>query len=246
MTESFEGIITRKFESKAEHLVIHLIKTDGSKQSILAKHIKSAKSKKAPALELGNHVKVTVTKGYSVAVLTDIQILSEFRTWKNDFVHLIALQFLLEVLEHVAYEDNENKALFTILQRTLSTQVEDSQIALACAHVIIQILSELGSIPILNQAIDTNNSLANTRIFTAYDSIGYVSDTSAIKYEPVESRSIKIQQFMLTHTIQQSLRLSVDSAEAQKLLGLHIRWLEHIIERELQGKKMLISSLTSK
>lgn len=242
MSKQYKGIVCRKFETNAQDMIIVLILSDGTKYSCLAKGIKSAKSKKASALELGNLLTINVVEGYAVPILTDVKIDQEFLWWKKDLASLFSLQLLLEIYQAVCYEDNDHPELFNILLKTLGIQTDSNdRLMYVISFTLLQILSELGTVPDLSHSVDSNLYLIDQPIYTISDGLGYVSEDSILKDQLVSSRIIKIQKFLLNSTISDIFKLQILPSEARTMLRLHIQWLEHIIEKELKSKKIVLT-----
>jgi hypothetical protein len=100
-----------------------------------------------------------------------------------------------------------------------------------------------GNLPKLNESVDTGEDLAPESIFISNDQAGFVSDTSPINYGKVEERIYKTQRYMEKHGIRDILRINLTREELIKMLKLHIRWIELVIEKELKSKKIIFSIL---
>src|SRR5690349_10124281 len=109
---TIEGIIYRVYDSNAADKVITVLDTNGNKRALLAKGTKKQNSRKSHTIDLGNYVKVKIVEGYAVPVISEISLISENRNWKSELDKLVALQFMCEITDKFAIEENNDPRMF--------------------------------------------------------------------------------------------------------------------------------------
>ncbi len=241
-TTTIKGYIYRVFDSGASDKVINIIDTNGSKKSFIAKGVKKQFSRKSHSIDLGNFVKAKIVEGYNVPIVSDVELLSDLRQWKKDFVCLTALQLICEIINNFCFEENHDPRLFKTVSNILG--LEDlSDITLIMLIFIVQILDITGNLPDLSTCVITGEKLLEDQIFILEDHVGYVSNQKGMMLTKIDSRFVKAQKFVLKTGLFSSLKLSLDSEEKLKLLNIHISWLETLLEKKLKSVRIFIKAL---
>jgi DNA repair protein RecO len=235
------SIIFRMYDSGLNNKVVAMISSKGSRLTTYAKSLKSAKSKKSSSIEFGNLVSAKVIHGYNIPILGDVKVLNENRIWKKDLESINLLQMMCEVIDKFVFEEAEEPQIFEIFKETLESA--NGNKIFSTAIFLLKILLVTGNLPKLNESVDTGEDLAPESIFISNDQAGFVSDTSPINYGKVEERIYKTQRYMEKHGIRDILRINLTREELIKMLKLHIRWIELVIENELKSKKIIFSIL---
>lgn len=215
-TRNIRGIIYRIFNSGDSDRIIHLINTNGSKEAILVKNGRKQTSRKSQSLEIGNLASLKVVDGYAVPILSDIKLINENLYWKNDLEKITSIQFIFEVLNYFCIEESEDRALFKTINDFLELKSEDLIFLLSIT--LLQIMEISGNTPLTAQSSENDS-------------------------DEIPERIQKTQAFIIRSDIKTALRVNLTELEKKKMLKLHVRWIEEIIERNLKSKPILYSIL---
>jgi len=239
-TFSIKGIIYRIYNSSNADKIINIIDDKGRRVDLLCKGVRKFNSKKGFSIDIGNYVDAKVVEGYSISVLTEINLLNEFKSWKTDFNGLILIQFILEVISHFCYEENHDATLFEILYNTLSN--ENIRKLYLVSIFLLKILDVGGYLPQLNECATTSEQLEEDDIYSTNEIVGYISEKEIGKFsniEKVPGRIAKTQKYLLENTIDNSLKIDLKQEEIRQLFRIELGWIENVIGKPLKSKKML-------
>jgi len=246
-TKNFKGIIYKIFSSGPADKVVYLIDEEGRKNIFIAKGVKKQNSKKAYAIDLGNYLDIKIVEGYAVPILVETKALNEFTSWKKEYNRIILLQFFCEVIDKFCFEENKDAELFKVFYNTLILTTD--KIFYQSAVFLLKILNSTGNLPQLNECVVTGEELSISNIYYSQDHIGYLSKKASNNIqEPLElisDRIIKTQKYIIDHSFQEALRVSLTKEEEVKMLLIEINWIENIIEKNLKSKEILLSILRS-
>ncbi len=117
------GVILKVKNYSASDKLITFISTTGKKHTHILKSIKSPKSRKAHAVDMGNMVEIKKKTGYAMEIVTDIKLLNEFENLKHDQQSLFFIQGICEVVDNFAYEEVENEDLYNDFVILLNSSV---------------------------------------------------------------------------------------------------------------------------
>jgi DNA repair protein RecO len=230
------GIIYRIFDTSVADKTINLIDSSGTKRVLIAKGVKKNNSKRSPAIEIGNLVKVNFTTGYNVDILTEISIVNEFANWKKDFDRMLLLQMVCEIIGNFVYEGNSDELIYKILYNTLSSTTNRSKYLIAI--FALKILQVSGNLPDLGKDLYTDNQIGLDDSLITGDFVGYrISDINSASI--ISDRVFKSQRFIENHDIETSLKLKLTEEEENKLFDLHTFWIEKIIDKPLKSKSVI-------
>jgi len=107
-------ILGRKNSGEADRIINAFTKRFG-KIKLIAKGIRKPKSRKKSALELFTYVKLFVTKGKNLDIITDAQKLDNFSEWRKDLLKVGIAYHWAEIVDKLTREGQEQPALFDLL-----------------------------------------------------------------------------------------------------------------------------------
>ncbi len=235
--KNIKGIVYRVFSSKDADKIAYVLDTNGSKQAISVKGGRKPLSKKAGTVEIGNLIETKAVDGYSVLIATEIRVINEFSSWKNDYKSIIILQFLCEIIDKFAQLESDETYIYNDFITVLGS-FEKS--VFASAIFLERLLLNTGNLPKLNECVETGKELFPGKIFTSKDFAGYTSKETSPIFE-FNERIFKTQRFIEHHGINESLAINLAPDEQKNMLKLHVSWIELVLERELKSKQILFS-----
>lgn len=136
------GIILRRSNfSEADKLITIFTKEQG-KIKVLAKGIRRIKSRRAPHLELFNHVEVVLHEGKTFSVVTEAKILDDLVCLKLNLKSTGLLFYLCEVIDKILPEHQPHAELYEIFLASLSGLNQDK-----VKKFVVELLWNLGYLP---------------------------------------------------------------------------------------------------
>lgn len=153
------GIIIKRINyGEADKIVTIFTKEYGKIQS-LAKGIRKIHSKKASQLELFSYVKVNLTKGKFLDIVTEVEAQELFPKIRSNLRNIVYAYELIEIIDQLCPEQEVHKKIFDLSLETLRTLDggKHKDIALLLEKFTLQVIWELGFLPY--DRVLTGNSL---------------------------------------------------------------------------------------
>lgn len=243
-TSLYCGIIFKISNKESFDKVLTVILENGEKKSFLAKGVRKEKSRKSHSIDIGNYVKIKTIEGYTVPIVSEIELLNEFRNIKTDFKTLTFLQFFCEIINKFSHEDALEKELFLNFFDSLKNSTSNN-IVLISIIFTLKILKDSGHLPDLSKSILNSSAMTSQNCMLTSEHIGYVkdSDESNVHKTKVDPTIYKIQRFIEISTFRLCLKLKVSEDDLKKILRIQVMWIEMILDKELKSKKMLLSCI---
>ena len=234
--DSVEGLIIRVYENNPTDKVILIINKEGEKYTLLAKNIKSSTGKRLQLAVIGNLVKIKFVKGYSLPLLTDINVINEFISWKKDFKGMMYLQLMLEIINFFTFEDNPEPESYYLIEEILLQDVNRAEYLLGI--FTLKLLQLTGNLPELSKDNRTNENITSENARLDLDGIGYVKDNGT-KYLDKDDRIYKVQRYLIENDIKTSLKINLGNEESKKMLNIQLNWVETVIDKEIKSRQVL-------
>lgn len=143
-----EGIIlARSNFSEADKLVTIFTKQFG-KMKVVAKGVRRLNSRRAPHLELANHVEAVLHTGKTFDAVIEVKTLDDYGELKKDLKLSGYLFYLVEVLGRILPEHQPHPEIFCLLLSILSdlSNLGENQ-QKQVKQFVVQLLWELGYLP---------------------------------------------------------------------------------------------------
>lgn len=236
-----KAIIIKLNNSKDADKLVHLVKRNGEKISVLAKGVRKQSSRKAHTIDLANYVSIHLAEGYQVPILTESKLLDEHIIWKTSFLSLVLLQLICEILYYFAQEGAQNPSFFQITHTVLKTQNE-SFLKSAFIYFAVNILNESGNLGDFKKSTLTGKDIDLKNAAYVDSLIGLINLEESEFAQKIDSRLVKILQFYKKNTLSDCLKIKLDFADQARLLNLVLDWVELVIEKELKARKLLTST----
>lgn len=139
-----EGIVVkRKNFGEADRILTIFTKKNG-KIKIKAIGVRKINSRRSPHVELLNYSLLTLYKGQNLPILTEAQTINSFQKIKNDLTKIGFAYHLCELIDGLCPENQENKEVFFLLEKSLKHLSEEEDIASIIHEFEIKLLTILG------------------------------------------------------------------------------------------------------
>lgn len=122
-----EGIILKRSNLNEADKLLTIYSKHFGKISILAKGIRKIKSKKGGNLELFNQVRICVSKGRNLDIITEVEVIDPFKGWRRNLKKIAVAYQLCELVDKLTAERAEGREIYELLTNYLKnlTEVDD-------------------------------------------------------------------------------------------------------------------------
>ncbi|MBI2033142.1 MAG: DNA repair protein RecO [Candidatus Levybacteria bacterium] len=139
-----EGIVIRRRNiGEADRILTIFTKWHG-KISIKAAGVRKITSRRASSIELLNHIHASLYKGKGMPVLTEVVTVDDYSSIKNDLKKVGLAYHICEIVDGLCAENQEQRFIFTQLQRILSVLAEGKVNMAQIREFELSILIHLG------------------------------------------------------------------------------------------------------
>jgi len=125
-----EGIIIKRRDYGEADRILTVMTRDYGKLKIKAAGVRKITSRRAAHIELLNHTILHLYKGNTFAILTEAKMLSDFSAIKEDFTKVGFAYHVCELVDGLCPENQENRNVFELLQKTLTNLSGNEQVSL--------------------------------------------------------------------------------------------------------------------
>ncbi len=243
-------IIKIKLLQEADHLVVLLTPT--GRIETVAKGLGKLKSHKTGQIDLLNLVKIKLYRTANLHLITEVELVDDYAELKSNLSQIQKVFLILEILDRFTTIDeadddkyyNELSEFLLLTKQFVNT--EPNKLSLLFNAFSLHILRIAGFEPAMSTYLGTENAIKpdQKRIAAASGEAGYLAqgqiDSTYLDPVLVTDDILKIQKYLLAHDLQEATRLDVSPAQNSHLESIHITWLEGILERRLESRKMKI------
>lgn len=138
-------VIKRKNTGEADRIITFFTKQHG-KIRVLARGVRKVSSKRAPHVEVFNHIIATVHKGQMMDTLTEVSPVTSFEAIRSDLRRVSAAYYLCELTDGLLPMEQQHEDVFTLLLDafTALATVDIKRIDVLRARFAAALLTRLG------------------------------------------------------------------------------------------------------
>jgi len=114
-----EAIVLKRHNYQEADRFITVFSRYQGKVEALAKGVRKLSSRKRPALEPGNHVKLSITTSTHLPLITEAILIHPFTAAKANLPRITQLHQLLEIVDLLTVETESHPQVFNLLQQSL-------------------------------------------------------------------------------------------------------------------------------
>jgi DNA repair protein RecO (recombination protein O) len=140
-------VLKRKNFGEADKILTVLTRNYG-KLHLIAKGVRSTRSRKAPRLELFCLTKLLISKGRNLDLINDVEIISNYSNIRKSLKRIAYAYQICEIVDRLLPEQQINRSLFILLEREFVKL--NSVVKIADYHLnkfILELLWDLGYLP---------------------------------------------------------------------------------------------------
>ncbi len=236
------AIIFRTFSAGESDKVVHALNESGEKVVAFAKKVQSPHSRKVHAIDLLNLVRMQLSEGKDMQLITEIQLVDSFSWIKSSYELLLLGQCLCEVVQIFAVEGQEEPGYYRNFFALLSTMKLTTP-SLALSAFILRLLYISGQLPELGKDSISGKELEIESARALVDRPGFTNEQ--VSGEVLPARVLKTQKFMLQHNFATIDRIDMKSNDQLRLLLTVVGWLQAISQKELLTIPQFISFVSA-
>ncbi len=147
---SLEGIVIKRHNFGEADKILTIFSKQHGKISVIAKGVRKTTSRRAGSLELFNLIKCQVVQGKNnMTILTEVQLLDPFSSWRSHLGRVNIAYQLSEVLDKLLPEYEPHLEVYeqaTSYLKDIGRLTDDWK--MVTKHWFVTILSELGYWPV--------------------------------------------------------------------------------------------------
>ena len=119
-TRKTEGIILKRTNYGEADRILTIYSKHFGKIRVVAKGARRITSRKAGSLESFNHVVLVLAKGKNLDIISEVQTINTFRSWRKNLLKVGIAWYLCELVDKLTPEEQENRQVFSLLRDWLA------------------------------------------------------------------------------------------------------------------------------
>lgn len=114
-TRKTEGIILKRFNLGEADKILTLYTKHYGKIRAIAKGVRKITSRKAGSVELFNQVIVFLHQGRNLDILTEVQTLETFQSWRKNLKKVALAYYFCELVDKLTPDEQAHQAVYELL-----------------------------------------------------------------------------------------------------------------------------------
>ncbi|OGY21667.1 MAG: DNA repair protein RecO [Candidatus Woykebacteria bacterium GWB1_45_5] len=244
-TYSAEGIVLKRSNiGEADRLVTFLLRYRG-KLTAIAKGVRKISSRKAPNLELLNHVKLHLAKGKTFDIVTEAESIEAFKNLKSDLARVSFGFYLAEITNEFLAEGQGGRDGFELFGKVLGLIDQENnleKIKLFIRAFEVKFLESLGFKPELDKCVRCGRILGPSANFLSPEVGGVVEKScrgSTLFAQPISRNTLVALRFLQREDWNTIQRLAVSANLNKEIEGVLRFYLEHLLEKEIKSARFV-------
>lgn len=156
-TYKTEGIVLKRVNLGEADRILTIYTKHYGKIRALAKGVRKLTSRKGGNVELFNHLVLFLVKGRDLDIISEVQLLNSFRSWRKDLNKIGLAYYFCELVDKLTPEGQADKAVFELLRESLG-RIDKETPSELIRSLEEELLKELG-FGILPQLQESQESL---------------------------------------------------------------------------------------
>ncbi|MEI6887401.1 MAG: DNA repair protein RecO, partial [bacterium] len=223
------GFVIKKRPLNEKDVILTILSVDRGRFDVVAKSLKSPKSRKAGKLDLMNIVRGTFAEGKNLDILTECKLENSFRDLKKDMTKNIYIWILLELVEKITnINPDDTREIFHNLKEVtkyLSEEIDNEKLKLLLAALGIFLMRDSGFSVNFENFIDTGNEITkDSKIYFNHE-LGF--SESKDKVIQIDTNLFKTIRFLsISEDVSEYSRIQTSSINLNILLKIVCLWYE--------------------
>lgn len=237
-------VLKRQDFGEADRVLTVLTPTHG-KRRVLAKGVRRTSSRKAGHIELFSQSEMLLAKGRSMDVITQAQAINLFRALHDDLLRFTYASYFAELADKFLEENDTHQDVYVLLREALEELVgeaSDARLPLLGRFFELRLLGLVGYQPELFVCAHCKTPLEARDQFFSASAGGVLCPACRLTERDAMSlplTTLKVLRFVQTRDYPEVRQLALSQEIHQDLERLLLRYLTHVLERQLKSPEFL-------
>ncbi|MGH2498589.1 MAG: DNA repair protein RecO [Candidatus Limnocylindria bacterium] len=241
-----EAIVLRTIDFGEADRVLTLLTRHFGKVRVVAKGIRRSTSRLAGHAEPLSHATFHLARGRELDVLTGAEPRAAYREVRDDLVRIASGLYVVELADRFSADRSPCAPLFECVQAALDHLEAGFPPALVCRWFDLHLLDRSGFRPELARCVECRAEPPETTNLWSPEAGGLVCARCAPDLASAPSalgtlsvRALKSLRYLIASDFGGAARLRLDVALAAELERHLRRFLQHVLDREVQSARFL-------
>ena len=225
-----EGVVLRHSDFGEADRLLTIYTREAGKVRVLAKGVRKSRSRKAGHVEPFTRVNLQLARGRDLLILTQAEAVAVYANLRNDLVVLGYASYLIELLDQSTYDEEENRALYDLLTRSLTRYYE------------LRLLDYVGFRPQLFACTQCEEEIQPQDQFFSASRGGVLCPkcgTHAPETRPITEKTLKYLRHLQRSSYREASRATIALVVFHEMETLMQYYLTHNLERGLNTPSFL-------
>ncbi|MEA3350031.1 MAG: DNA repair protein RecO [Chloroflexota bacterium] len=237
-----EGIILRHREWGEADRLLTIYTRELGKIWAIAKGVRKPHSRKGGHLEPFMRSNLLLARGRTFYILTQAEAIASYLPLREDLILLGIASYNIELLDRFVYEEEENRALFRLLESTLDRLARGDDPDLVTRYYEIRLLDHVGFRPQLFRCVGCDEEIQPEDQFFSPLRGGAICPSCGqreTEARPVSLQALKYLRHFQRSSYRDATRANIGSATNKELENLMQYYFTYILERRLNSLDFL-------
>jgi DNA repair protein RecO (recombination protein O) len=237
-----EGVILRHTDFGEADRLLTIFTRELGKVRVIAKGVRKARSRKAGHVEPFTHSQLQLARGRDLLILTQAETAEGYAALRENLILLGYASYVIELLDRSTYEEEENRALYHLLIRTLARLNRGDEPNLATRYYELRLLDYVGFRPHLFHCAQCEAEIQATDQYFSATRGGVLCPgcgSREAEARPISILALKYLRHLQRSSYQEAARATIPATVSQEMENLMQYYLTHTLERGLNSHAFL-------
>jgi DNA repair protein RecO (recombination protein O) len=237
-----EAIILRHSDwGEADRLLV-MFTLDMGKLRAIAKGVRKPRSRKAGHLEPFTRVSLQLARGRDMMIVTQAETIIAHTPLREDLLLSTYASYVVELLDRFTYEEGENRALYRLLNDTLTRISSSTSPDLAVRYYEVRLLDLVGFRPQLFNCVSCGKQIQPENQYFSAELGGVLCPACGKRtpgVRPVSMLALKYLRHFQRSNFTEAARVSLTDGLNREMENLMQHYLTYQLERGLNTPNFL-------
>ena len=237
-----EAIILRHSDwGEADRLLV-MFTLEMGKLRAIAKGVRKPRSRKAGHLEPFTRVSLLLARGRDMMIVTQAETIAAHTPLREDLLLSTYASYVVELLDRFTYEEGENRALYRLLNDTLTRISSSTSPDLAVRYYEVRLLDLVGFRPQLFNCVVCGEKIQPENQYFSAELGGVLCPTCGKRtpgVRPISMLALKYLRHFQRSNYAEAARASLTDSLNREMENLMQHYLTYQLERGLNTPTLL-------
>ena len=237
-----EGLVLKNLPFGEADLLVTLFSREAGKVRAIAKGARRSNSKLVGHFEPLTATRLSLARGRSLDVITQVEVLENFAPLKSDLPTLARGLYVAELVDGFGPESHANSSLYDLAIETLRAISRDSTWEMVLRYFELHLLRVSGFLPELFQCVECRTPLTPESHRFSPDAGGTLClncTPSRIQVRPLSLRALKVLRLLHNSRITELPRLQINDDLGQELKSLLSVTINYWLDKEIRSNSFI-------